>query len=303
MVNDQTPQSELTVEAAIAAFCSRLSAESRAEGTIAAYKRDLRLVARVARLSRCADATPALFDRVFSSDDVLRTSKGPRSPASLHRMKAAVRSFFNWTSDMGITPDNPARSLRMKRLPQKPPVFLTAAEKKALLKEVKSRNGVADLRDRVMIETLLGTGIRIGELAALNIDDIDLDAKHLRVRAKGNVMQVKFIKTDLRILLKRYLRERNRQHTPDGEALLLSNRGTRLCQRQMANRIAHWLKKAGIEKELTPHGLRHTFATHLYGATNDLLVVQRALGHRDVSTTQIYTHLVDGQLEDALERL
>jgi len=303
MEHNPTLSSELTVEAALAAFCSHLSAESRAEGTIAAYQRDLRLVARVAACLQCTEVTPALLDRVFSSDDVLQTDKGPRSPASLHRMKAAVRSFFGWTSDMGITPDNPARSLRMKRLPQKPPLFLTTAEKKALLKEVKSRSGVADLRDRVMIETLLGTGIRIGELAALNTDDIDLDAKHLRVRAKGNVIQVKFIKTDLRILLKRYLRERNRQHTPDGEALLLSNRGTRLCQRQMANRIAHWLKKAGIEKELSPHGLRHTFATHLYGATNDLLVVQRALGHRDVSTTQIYTHLVDGQLEDALERL
>lgn len=303
MVNNQTPQSELTAEAAIAAFCSHLSAESRAEGTIAAYGRDLRLVARVAGLSRCADATPALLDRAFSSDDVLQTPKGTRSPASLHRMKAAVRSFFGWCSDMGITPDNPARSLRTQRLKQKPPVFLTGAEKKALLKEIKSRNGAADLRDRVMIEILLGTGIRIGELASLNIGDIDLDAKHLRVRAKGNVIQVKFIKTDLRILLKRYLRERQRQHTSASDALLLSNRMTRLCQRQMANRIAHWMKKAGIGKELSPHGLRHTFATHLYEATSDLLVVQRALGHRDVSTTQIYTHLVDGQLEDALERL
>lgn len=302
-MNNQTPQTELTAEAAIAAFCSHLSAESRAEGTIAAYKRDLCLVARVAGLSRCADVTPILLDRAFSSDEVLQCPKGARSPASLHRMKAAVRSFFGWTSDMGITPDNPARSLRMKRLPQKPPVFLTGGEKKALLKEVKTRTGFASLRDRVMIEILLGTGIRIGELAALKINDIDLDAKQLRVRAKGNVIQVKFIKTDLRILLKRYMKERSRQNTPQCSALLISNRKTRLCQRQMANRIAHWMKKAGIEKELSPHGLRHTFATHLYEATNDLLVVQRALGHRDVSTTQIYTHLVDGQLEDALERL
>jgi integrase/recombinase XerC len=191
----------------------------------------------------------------------------------------------------------------MKRLAQKPPVFLTASEKKVLLKEVKGRTGFAGMRDRVMIEVLLGTGIRIGELEALDTDDIDLDAKHLRVRAKGNVVQVKFIKTDLRILLKRYLKERSRQSTMPCSALFLSNRGTRLCQRQIANRLAFWLKKAGIEKNLTPHGLRHTFATHLYGATSDLLVVQRALGHRDISTTQIYTHLVDGQLEDALERL
>ena len=303
MVNNHALQPEVTAEAAIAAFCAHLSAEGRAEGTIAAYGRDLRLVARVAALSRCSEATPAILDRVFSSDAVLQSPKGERSPASLHRMKAAVRSFFGWTSDMGITPDNPARSLRMKRLPQKPPVFLTGAEKKALLKEVKTRTGFAALRDRVMIEILLGTGIRIGELAALTVNDIDLDAKQLRVRAKGNVIQVKFIKTDLRILLRRYMRERSRQNTPQCNALLISNRKTRLCKRQMANRIAHWMKKAGIQKEVSPHGLRHTFATHLYEATSDLLVVQRALGHRDVSTTQIYTHLVDGQLEDALELL
>jgi integrase/recombinase XerC len=221
----------------------------------------------------------------------------------VHRLKAALRSFFTWTTDAGLTTENPARAVRMKRLAQKPPVFLTASEKKTLLKEVKGRTGFAGMRDRVMIEVLLGTGIRIGELEALDTDDIDLDAKHLRVRAKGNVVQVKFIKTDLRILLKRYLKERSRQSTAPCNALFLSNRGTRLCQRQIANRIALWLRKAGIEKNLTPHGLRHTFATHLYGATSDLLVVQRALGHRDISTTQIYTHLVDGQLEDALERL
>jgi integrase/recombinase XerC len=218
-------------------------------------------------------------------------------------MKAAVRAFFAWAAETGVVGSNPARSIRMHRLPRKLPVFLTTGEKKRLLKELKGRTDFSALRDRAMIEVLLGTGIRLGELAALDMDDIDLDAKHLRVRAKGNVPQVKFIKTDLRTFLRRYLAERRRHGRPEMEALFLSNRDGRLCQRQIANRLAHWLRKAGIEKELTPHGLRHTFATHLYGATNDLLVVQRALGHRDVSTTQIYTHLVDGQLEEALERL
>jgi integrase/recombinase XerC len=218
-------------------------------------------------------------------------------------MKAAVRSFFAWAMEADLINDNPARLIRMHRLPRKPPGFLTASEKKRLIKELKGQTGFADLRDRVMIEMFLGTGIRLGELAALELDDVDLDAKHLRVLAKGNVPQVKFVKTDLRILLRRYLNERRRHGDPECEALFLSNRATRLCQRQIANRISHWIRKAGIDKKLTPHSLRHTFATHLYSATNDLLVVQRALGHRDVSTTQIYTHLVDGQLEEALERL
>lgn len=298
---------DLDLTAATEAFCARLSAEGRSPATIAAYRRDLALVARVAGDLApgivCREVTVGLLDEVFSAGAVTESERGPRSAASLHRMKAAVRAFFAWAVEAGVVEDNPARSIRMHRLPRKLPVFLTTAEKKRLLKELKGRTDFSALRDRAMIEVLLGTGIRLGELAALDMDDIDLDAKHLRVRAKGNVPQVKFIKTDLRTLLRRYLAERRRHGRPEMEALFLSNRNGRLCQRQIANRLAHWLRKAGIEKELTPHGLRHTFATHLYGATNDLLVVQRALGHRDVSTTQIYTHLVDGQLEEALERL
>lgn len=298
---------DLDLTGAIEAFCARLSAEGRSPATIAAYRRDLALVARVAdELAPgivCRAVTAGLLDQVFSAGAVTESERGPRSAASLHRMKAAVRAFFAWAVEAGVVDDNPARSIRMHRLPRNLPVFLTTAEKKRLLKELKGRTDFSTLRDRAMIEVLLGTGIRLGELAALDMDDIDLDAKHLRVRAKGNVPQVKFIKTDLRTLLRRYLAERRRHGRPEMEALFLSNRDGRLCQRQIANRLAHWLRKAGIEKELTPHGLRHTFATHLYGATNDLLVVQRALGHRDVSTTQIYTHLVDGQLEEALERL
>ena len=298
---------DLDLTGATEAFCARLSAEGRSPATIAAYRRDLALVARVAgELAPgivCRAVTAGLLDQVFSAGAVIESERGQRSAASLHRMKAAVRAFFAWAVEAGVVEDNPARSIRMHRLPRKLPVFLTTAEKKRLLKELKGRTDFSALRDRAMIEVLLGTGIRLGELAALDMDDIDLDAKHLRVRAKGNVPQVKFIKTDLRTLLRRYLAERRRHGRPEMEALFLSNRDGRLCQRQIANRLAHWLRKAGIEKELTPHGLRHTFATHLYGATNDLLVVQRALGHRDVSTTQIYTHLVDDQLEEALERL
>jgi integrase/recombinase XerC len=304
-MSNRTADLELT--AATEAFCARLSAEGRSPATIAAYRRDLALVARVAgELTPgivCRAVTAGLLDQVFSAGAVTESERGPRSAASLHRMKAAVRAFFAWAVEAGVVDDNPARYIRMHRLPRKLPVFLTTAEKKRLLKELKGRTDFSTLRDRAMIEVLLGTGIRLGELAALDLDDIDLDAKHLRVRAKGNVPQVKFIKTDLRTLLRRYLAERRRHGRPEMEALFLSNRDDRLCQRQIANRLAHWLRKAGIEKELTPHGLRHTFATHLYGATNDLIVVQRALGHRDVSTTQIYTHLVDGQLEEALERL
>ena len=205
---------DLDLTGATEAFCARLSAEGRSPATIAADRRDLALVARVAgELTPgivCRAVTAGLLDQVFSAGAVTESERGPRSAASLHRMKAAVRAFFAWAAETGVVGDNPARSIRMHRLPRKLPVFLTTAEKKRLLKELKGRTDFSTLRDRAMIEVLLGTGIRLGELALLDMDDIDLDAKHLRVRAKGNVPQVKFIKTDLRTLLRRYLAERRR---------------------------------------------------------------------------------------------
>jgi len=295
------------IERAVQAFGRRLEAKGRSPNTVSAYLRDLRMLAGLLTSRRPGltldRVTPAMLDEVLTDSDVTGTPDGtPRSAASMHRFKAAVRSFFAWAEETGLVPENPARSVTLHRLPRTPPVFLTEAEKRRLLKELRDRSSAVSRRDRVIVEVFLGTGIRLQELVTLDIDDVDLDAKHLRIRAKGNVPQVKFLKSNLRSLLRRYLAERRRQGTASA-ALFLSNRGTRISTRQVANRIKLWLAKAGIEKDLGPHGLRHTFATHLYAATSDLLVVKRALGHRDISTTEIYTHLVDGVLEEALERL
>jgi integrase/recombinase XerC len=245
-----------------------------------------------------------MLDEVLTSPEVATSAKGEvRSPTSTHRFKAAVRSFFAWAKQNGLVRDNPAGSLTLRRLPRTPPRFLTEAEKRRLLKELRGRSGQPAVRDRVIMEIFLGTGIRLQELVNLDIEDVDLDAKHLRVVAKGGVPQVKFLKSTLRSLLRTYLIERRRQGDGECRALFLSNQGGRLCERQVARRLEHWLAAAGIGKKLGPHSLRHTFATHLYSRTGDILLVQKALGNRDLSTTQIYTHLVDGALEEALERL
>ncbi len=199
--------------------------------------------------------------------------------------------------------ENPARSVTLRRLPHTTPTFLTEAEKRRLSKELRGRSSELARRDRVTIELFLGTGIRLQELVDLDIEDVDLDAKHLRIRAKGGVPQVKFLKSTLRSLLRTYLNGSRRQGNGECRALFLSNRGSRLSERQVARRLDHWLQAARIDKKLSPHALRHPFTTHLYGRTGDILVVQRALGHRDLSTTQVYTHLVDDALEEALERL
>ena len=293
---------------AVVAFARRLEAQGGSPRTVSAYTRDLERVADVigARHPGLAlgDVTPALLDDVLSNPAVNTGSRGePCSPATLHRLKASVRSFFAWAEETGKVASNPARFVRLQRLNPKPPVFLTEREKRQLLKTLRQTDTREARRDRVIIELFLGTGIRLQELVGLDVDDVNLDAKHVRIVGKGNVPQVKFLKTDLRSLLRGYLAERRRMGTGERTALFLSNRDMRLTARQVARRLDTWVKAARINKHLGPHALRHTFATHLYAKSGDILIVQRALGHASLSTTQVYTHLVDGTLEDAMERL
>lgn len=297
-----------TIQLAIGGFAVRLRAQGRSEQTVSAYLRDLALFASaLGRLypgNDLSDITSTMIDAILADPAIAFSPEGlPKADATMHRMKAALRSFFSWAHETGLTLDNPARSVVTRRLSRKPPEYLTEAEKRRFLKELHDRTNPLARRDRVIFELFLGTGIRLSELVSLDIDDVDLDGKHIRIIGKGGVPQVKFLKTSLRTLLREYLKERKRNTSGDCRALFVSSRDTRLCARQVGQRLRYWLVKADITKRISPHGLRHTFATHLYASTSDLLLVKRALGHRNISTTEIYTHLVDEALEDALERL
>jgi integrase/recombinase XerC len=290
--------------AAISDFETRLRAQGRSEHTVSCYMRDLRAFSRVLGEADLATVSPAMVDAALIDPVLMNTPNGlPKSPATMHRMKAVVKSFFSWATDAGYCESNPGRFVTMKRLSRTPPEYLTETEKKRLLKELHDRSNPLARRDRVIFELFLSTGIRLSELVNLDVDDLDLDGKHIRIMGKGGIPQVKFLKTSTRTLLRNYLKERRRHADGAATALFASSQNTRLSGRQIALRLAYWLSKAGIRKKITPHGLRHTFATHLYANTSDLLLVKRALGHRDISTTEIYTHLTDEALEDALENL
>lgn len=285
-------------------FAVRLRAQCRSEHTVSCYLRDMRCFARALSADSIDNITPAMIDAALTDPVVTHSADGAqRSPATMYRLRTVVRTFFAWADETGLIDSSPAKAVTTKRLSRTPPEFLTEAEKRRLLKELHDRTNPLARRDRVIFELFLGTGIRIAELVNLDIDDIDLDGKHIRIIGKGNIPQVKFLKTSLRILLKGHLKDRRRVATGECAALFVSSRGTRLCARQIAQRLAYWLNKASITKNITPHGLRHTFATHLYASTSDLLLVKRALGHRNISTTEIYTHLSDDRLEEALERI
>jgi len=297
-----------SLKSAIQSFGRRLEAEGRSPKTVSAYLRDLTRMADALMMRHPGiglnGVTSAMIDTALTSPEVTESANGgTRARASMHRFRAAIRSVFAWAEQNGRVRKNPAASLALHRLPRNPPRFLTEAEKRRLLRVLQDRSSAVATRDRIIIELFLGTGIRLQELVDLDIKDVELDAKHLRVCTKGGVHQVKFLKSNLRSLLRSYLAKRRRLDDCECPALFLSNRGQRLCERQVARRLQYWLNAAGIHRKLSPHTLRHTFATHLYSRTGNILVVQRALGHRDLSTTLVYTHLVDGELENALELL
>jgi len=149
---------------------------------------------------------------------------------------------------------------------------------------------------------MLLAGIRVDALVNINVEDVNLDDKKLTIRTKGdNTMKV-FISSQLRVILKQYLKLRRKQ-PGESDALFLSNRLTRITTRQVSFRLKHWLNKAGITKSISPHSLRHTFATELLQKTQNLRIVQKALGHEYLETTRIYTHILDDEMEDALEML
>ena len=293
-----------TLSALTESFLLRLEADGKSPHTISCYGRDLGLLLDFAGDVSAAKITADLLAKFLLSDAVVKTHTGaPRGEASLGRIKACLRSFGRYVADTGATGVDPAAWIRVKRHQRETPRFLTPKEVKALVKAVASHKGQAAERDLVMLKVLLGTGIRLGELVGLDISDIRLDEKKLRLRrVKGGSPQVRFLNTELRRILRKYLQAR-RKLLVETDALFLSNRGWRISTRQVQERMGLWLRWAGLEGKITVHGLRHTFATLLYGRTHNLLLVSRALGHARITTTQVYAHIADDELEDALEAL
>lgn len=293
-------------EVLIVRFLAWLKADGRSPKTIAAYHADLELASSALTASGGAallSATTPELMACLASPVVLQKRNGQaRATSSVKRVQSTLRTFFSWSIQAGLRTDNPAKRLSLRAPKRKLPVFLSLGEKRLLLRTLRTRVTTVSFRDRVMIEVLLHTGIRLSELVNLNVGDVDLDNKHLRIRAKGGGEQIKFLKSSLRTLLKTYLK-RQRPNVPGESAVFLSNWRRRISQRQVEARVKHWVTEAGIDKPISPHKLRHTFATHLLAQDGNLRLVQRALGHAAISTTAVYAHVVDDQLREAIEQM
>jgi len=260
--------------------------------------------------------TPDVLAQFLISDAVLLTPDGqPRKAISVNRTKSSLRSFFAYCVGSGGIKDNPARLIRSTPTTPKEPTTLTESDIERIRKSICARTPFTALRDRLTFEILLGTGMRLGLLVALNIGDVDLDSGVLHIRTKGGGQDKVFLPPGLQRLLGRYLDELAPEaNSGPNVPLFRSRHGSRLGARVIQLRFAQTCKIAGIlpaslkrgpaaggsSRRISIHSLRHTFATRLYRKTGDLYLVQRALGHRQITTTEVYARVGEERLRQAV---
>ena len=294
----------MTLAESIEQFRQHQLAQNRSPNTIDSYQRELgRLRRFVGDDTNISGIASSELDRFLNSDLTQLKSDGiKRTPGSIANTKAALNAFFKWLQSIGQISSNPSVNIRSVKH-RSVPVFLTKEESKLLLKVIKENRGWQAERDFIAVNIILNTGIRLSELTGIDVEDVDLQSSKLRLkRTKGGQPASKHINAKLKNVLESFIQQRLVIGN-DCPALFLSQWKRRLSDRQFALRLDIWTKKAGINKKVTPHVLRHTFATDLYARTKNLLAVQKALGHEYITTTQIYTHLQDEELQQALETL
>lgn len=209
--------------------------------------------------------------------------------SSMARRLSALRTFFRWLKGEGIVGANPARAVATPKYSKALPRFLTEEEASRLV-EAPGGDDLVGLRDRAIFELLYSTGIRVGELVKLRVRDVNFDEALLRVMGKGGKERVVPIGETALRALEAYLRERERAGQR-GEALFLNRMGKPLSARWVQKVIKAYALRGRIGKPVSPHLLRHTFATHLLERGADLRAIQELLGHARLSTTQRYTHV------------
>ena len=218
---------------------------------------------------------------------------------SLSRKVSALRSFFRYLRREGLLEENPARQVWLPRSEKKLPSFLTRKEVADLL-DAPDTSTLMGLRDRAILETLYSTGVRVGALVAMNRADVDLIGDLARVREKGKKERLCPLGTYAVRSLRDYLKS-----FPENDAsgpLFVNRSGGRLGAASVRKLLDKYIERAAIGKKITPHALRHSFATHLLNAGADLRSVQELLGHESLSTTQVYTHVSKERLKKVYYR-
>ncbi|MDG2149719.1 MAG: tyrosine recombinase XerC [Planctomycetota bacterium] len=266
--------------------------------TLRAYHSDLSALLNFAAKRGVHD--PADIDTLTLREHLADFEEPSR--ATLSRKQAAMRGFFKWMQRKKLIKKDPAAALRTPRRGRHLPETLDEAQVNALL-SVPNAERPAGLRDRAVLELLYSTGMRVAECAGLDLEHLDLSGGSVRVFGKGRKERMGLVGKPARRALESWLKERSdllQKHRKAGEQAVFINLrdGGRLTTRSVARMVRSRAQFAGLPDSVTPHTLRHSFATHLLDRGADLRVVQELLGHESLSTTQIYTHVSIGRLKE-----
>jgi len=280
-------------DAQLDAFLGHLKAERRmSRHTVAAYRHDLEALARFCKRRRVA--TWAELDHQSVRAFAAAEHAAGLAPRSIQRRLSAVRTFFNFLARETQVDRNPALGVSAPKPKKRLPQTLDADQMGRLL--AFRVDDSTSARDKAIMELFYSSGLRLGELVGLDLADLDLKDRTVRVLGKGGKTRIVPVGSFALEALKRWLVERTQvlgraKLAPPPTALFVGPRGRRLAVRAVQLRVAHWARRQGIGMHVHPHMFRHSFATHLLESSGNLRGVQELLGHADIGTTQIYTHL------------
>ena len=285
----------------LALFESYLKDEKKASAnTLSSYLRDIRQFGEYLDLHADCGIADAGESEVSEYVNWLKTNG--KSVATVSRCIASLKNLYAFLCLRQITESNPASKLVSDKNTQKLPQILTSKEVELLLEQPQCVDAKG-YRDRAMLELLYATGMRVTELIDLNITDVNLGAGVVRCESRGKERIIPMYQAAIKALSEYIELVRPQMLAlPDEEALFVNVSGERMSRQGFWKIIKYYQKKAKIEKDITPHTLRHSFAAHLLENGADIHAIQEMLGHADISSTQVYSHLVKKQLKDVYNK-
>ncbi|HVK16481.1 MAG TPA: tyrosine recombinase XerC [Fimbriiglobus sp.] len=296
----------MTLEQSLADFLTHLGLEKNSSTqTVKSYREDLTQALGFLRdhLKKSAIEPRDWSTRALRSFVAWLHEQG-YAKTTVARRLAAVRSFGKYLCREGVLKSNPAQALRGPRQDKKLPHFLTVADARKLL-AAPSDTPPLGRRDRAILETLYSAGLRVSELVGLNLDDMDLSDGVLVVRGKGKKERLALLGGPAKAALTAWLADRGAllaDRKCQSPAVFVNKSGGRLTTRSVGRLLVKHLRQAGLDPRTTPHTLRHSFATHMLDAGADIRGVQELLGHKSLSTTQVYTHVTTQRLQQSYHK-
>lgn len=282
----------------IGEFIDYLSTErGLAMNTLESYGRDLRQYSMFLQKDGNVPFERASRNQVVGY--LLTLQKQGKATATVARRLAALKAFYQYLLRQRYIERDPTSNVDSPKLQKKLPKVLTIGEVERLLGQ-PANDSPQSLRDKAMLELLYATGIRVSELISLNLSDVSLEMSYIRCTGKGSKERIVPVGTVAVRALREYLSKGRSRLVSNGaeQALFVNHHGSRLTRQGFWKIVKRYAVEAQISKDITPHTLRHSFATHLLENGADLRSVQEMLGHADISTTQVYTHVTRARLKD-----